>query len=421
MAIEILRPSAAGDECNISNEYGAECPDHYQNVDEASPDDYSTCVSTNQSDYERDLYNIDDSGIGSGVINHITVYCRCIGEVAPNQASLKIAIKSGTGSGAPDTVDESDEKTVTDSWASYSEQWATNPATGSAWTWDEIDKLQIGLSIRICKPPSRETFCTQVYVEVDYIAITEKTSSDLGSGSEAKVSGNPLASLSQSDTGSGTEGTPAQEATLAGAETGSGTEAILSLLGKLVSDAGSGAEGSYRDIIEGAVSSSDTGSGAEVASLLAEFERDEAGNGIESLLSRLLHNPDNGWGDDSVLTLLAALSGVETGFSADSLIARLLAAGETGLGGDKLLSREVSLIDSGSGIEIAAIYKTLLVTDGGSGLEALTSLLALITSSEAGHSSEEFGAKIITSAGASDMKLPTKTGKAGIPFKRVNL
>lgn len=422
--VETLRPNAAGDECNLGEGYeDATCPNHYQNVDEESPDEDATYVKSDSTDYHRDLYNLDNSGVADGDINKITVYARLkkYGGIAPSRTIAKIAIKSGTGSGSPDTVDESAEITITTSWTNYSQEWSTNPATSSAWTWDEIDNLQAGVALK--KYGTGEYgWCTQVYVEVDYTsAITEKTSSDSGSASDIKVSGNPLASFSQSDGGNGTEDTPAQEATLVGSETGSGMEAVLNLLGKLVSEAGVGAENSYREIVEGAVSSSDIGSGAEVSSLLAEFEQDETGEGAEALLTRLLHHADSGWGNDTVLTMLVALSGVEVGFSADSLLARLLAAGETGLGGDKLLSREVSLIDSGSGIETTAIYKILLATDGGSGLEALTSLLTLITSSEAGYSSEGFGAKIMTSPGASDMKLPTKKGRVGIPFKKVNL
>jgi hypothetical protein len=414
--VETLRPSAPGDECNITNQSGASCPNHYQNVDEASPDDGSTTVYTNNATYLRDLYNIATSGVGAGTINKITVYAIMYCESGYAYPSMKICIKAGQGNNPPDTVSESPEKQATDyTWKLYSHDWATNPKTSSAWTWEEIDNLQIGVALKRPTSYASNCFCTQVYVEVDYTAITEKTSSDSGSGSEAKVSGSPLVSLSQSDGGSGVESTPAQEATLVGSETGSGLEAILKMLGKLVSDAGSGAEDSQITIITASKSSSDTGAGTEAASLLAEFGRDETGEGVEALLARLLHHTDSGLGNDTVFNLLVVLSGVETGTGTDSLLARLLEAGETSSGMDELLSRELSLIDSGSGMENAAIYKILLATDGGGGLDALASLLALITSSEVGYSSEKLGVKIMTSPGAGDMKLPTKMGKAGVP------
>ena len=177
MATETLRPNAAGDECNINGETGCSaCPNHYDCVDEVSSDGNTTQVQTNQTNWERDFYNIVNHSVGTGVISSITVYARCWCSKVPDQNNLKIAIKSGTGAGAPDTPDESTEKTLTTSEAAYSNQWATNPATAAAWTWDEIDALQIGLVIR--KPHSVDggrSRCTQVYVEVDYITIHDET------------------------------------------------------------------------------------------------------------------------------------------------------------------------------------------------------------------------------------------------------
>ena len=80
----------------------------------------------------------------------------------PYQASLKIALKTGG------TAYESSAKTVTTSYADYSKQWSANPATGSAWTWDEIDNLHIGVSLRECEHDVYYTRCTQLYIEVEY-------------------------------------------------------------------------------------------------------------------------------------------------------------------------------------------------------------------------------------------------------------
>jgi hypothetical protein len=51
-------------------------------------------------------------------------------------------------------------------WQNYSKVWTTNPNTGSAWTWTEIDSLQIG--IRLYDDGSGQPECTQVYAEVNY-------------------------------------------------------------------------------------------------------------------------------------------------------------------------------------------------------------------------------------------------------------
>ena len=182
MATETLRPGApAGDECNIDGENGADCPNHYQNVDEAEPDGNTTDVSTFGADYLRDFYNVTDSGVGVGVINSIKVYAYCEHSGETDQVSLKIAINSGTEEGAPDTPTESTEKSVAASWAYLDNTWTTNPATTAAWTWDEIDKLQIGVSIRRASTSDHRTHVTQLYVEVDYTQELEVTS-DIDTG-----------------------------------------------------------------------------------------------------------------------------------------------------------------------------------------------------------------------------------------------
>jgi len=170
-AAEYLRPNAAGDECNIPFEWGDACPNHYLNVDEEVSDEGDTWVASafDDNSWVRDLYNTANHTAGSGVINNIVVVARCKGSVGTaGQTSLKIVIKSGTGSGNPDTISESDEKTITFSFTNYPNTWTTNPATSAAWTWDEIDRLQIGVSIRPFKLDVAETLCTQVYVVVGY-------------------------------------------------------------------------------------------------------------------------------------------------------------------------------------------------------------------------------------------------------------
>jgi len=246
--------------------------------------------------------------------------------------------------------------------------------------------------------------------------VTEKTVTDTGSGAEAKASGNPVATYSRSESGSGVEALFSRM--LGAAEAGSGAEA-WSLLATLVAtgEAGAGAEFATK-----LFSSADSGSGVESLSsrLLATSE---IGTGTETLLSRLLRHTDSGLGADAGLTLLATLARAETGSGVDIFIGLVnaLATSDTGLGIDKLLGRAISLLDTGSGQDVATLRKVFLSTDSGVGLEALTNLLALILTTEAGSASEQLRAKIMTSAGATDMKLLTKMGKARIPFKGVNL
>ena len=255
------------------------------------------------------------------------------------------------------------------------------------------------------------------------VVVTEKESSDTGSGADAKASGNPLATLSKSDAGSGAEGTPTQAANLTGTETGSGIEALVALLAIFIaSETGSGVDVVAELAQLTLKTGSDSGSGVEslVTRLLATSE---TGTGLESLLARLLHHTDSGLGSDTRLTLLAALARAEggSGLGAFTGLTAALTTAEAGSGIDELLGREITLLDAGSGLDIAILYKAFFSTDSGAGFEALVSLLALTITSEVGSGSEHLRAKIMTSPAAGDMKLPAKKGKAGIPSKGVNL
>jgi hypothetical protein len=159
---ETLRPSAAGDETNISSQF----PDsgaHWDKVAEETPDGDSTYVYTNSSVWQEDLYNIADHSTGVGTINYVKVYLECRADASPTQASVYTHIKTN------ETEYNGSEETVTTSYATYSYQWDYNPQTTQPWTWDEIDALQIGAGIR--EPTSgQNTNCTQVYAEVNYEA-----------------------------------------------------------------------------------------------------------------------------------------------------------------------------------------------------------------------------------------------------------
>ncbi len=245
------------------------------------------------------------------------------------------------------------------------------------------------------------------------VTLVEKSSSDIGAGSEAS---SPIATLSKADSGDGVETLLSRA--LGVAEVGSGAE-VWALLAVLVA---TGETGEGAEFASKLFSSADSGSGVE--SLLTRLlATSETGTGTETLLSRLLRHTDSGLGADACLTLLATLARAETGSGIDTFIGLItaLAASETGLGVDKLLDRGISLVDAGSGLDAATLYKVFLSTDSGVGLEALANLLALIIASEVGSASEQLRAKIMTSAGAYDMKLPTKMGKAEIPSKGVNL
>jgi len=148
-----------------------------------------------------------------------------------------------------------------------------------------------------------------IYCTYTTAGVTEKSSSDTGMGADAKASGNPVATLTRS-------------------EGGSGSDTIFGLLGKLTSDAGSGVDAYVSLEKPGAKTSSDTGSGIEGTPLPSAFlASSETGSGIETFIARLLAAVDTGYGVEagSVETdgLLKNLLATELGEGSDSLIAKI--------------------------------------------------------------------------------------------------
>jgi hypothetical protein len=159
---ETLRPSASGSHSNTSRSpffYS-----RYRCVDEAVADGDATYVYESGGGSALDTYNIDNRSEGSGVISSVTVYAqaRAYSAGACDNMSLQLAILTHS------TTYYGSEITLIGNagWDLYSESWATNPNTNEAWTWSEIDDLQIG--VNLYDNGSGEAQCTQVYAKVTY-------------------------------------------------------------------------------------------------------------------------------------------------------------------------------------------------------------------------------------------------------------
>ncbi len=169
MAEETLRPNAAGDEESINTVVGDGVGTHHTVVDEAIADDGTSYVRNDAGGaYQRDLYNIADSGVGAGAINKITVHFRCQVNKIPGD-KVKASIKSNV------TVADGAEKILAgdETWEDFTQEWALNPDDSAAWEWADIDALQIGISL--LGQAKQWADCTQVYVVVDYTLAPTKT------------------------------------------------------------------------------------------------------------------------------------------------------------------------------------------------------------------------------------------------------
>ena len=171
MTTETLIPNASGDENNNNywdgDSWETGTTNNYQSIDDpvATPDDDTTKIqaSGGSETWTRDLYNLPAHS-GSGTINNITIYFRIYGADAA-VGHGKAVLKSDS------TITEgTDQSNDTGGWETKSQTWTQNPVGPADWTWDDIDALQIGVSLYNSKSGKTGyiTPCTQVYVVVDY-------------------------------------------------------------------------------------------------------------------------------------------------------------------------------------------------------------------------------------------------------------
>ena len=158
-SVIVLRPDGVGSTTRLATS-GA-CGDNWECVDDITPDDNATMVQSQGGNWRTDIYSLSDPTSNSCNISSVSVHCRA------RKATLWIVGRAKLVLRTNGTDYEGPENTVTNSWTGYSSTWATNPATGIAWAWNEIEQLEAGLSLQTSSPAFRVQ-CTQVWVEVTY-------------------------------------------------------------------------------------------------------------------------------------------------------------------------------------------------------------------------------------------------------------
>ena len=158
----ILRPNAPGDLTQLIQSPSSGY--NWDKVDDVVADDGDTKVETTVYwGVKSDLYNLRnrDPLQEEGTINSIRVYIRVYGGLAPNHAYELIKIGGNIYEHSED---------MWQNWQGFAYVWTENPATVAAWTWDDINNLQIGVKL---EPPSCSvsSFCTQVSVKITYDSI----------------------------------------------------------------------------------------------------------------------------------------------------------------------------------------------------------------------------------------------------------
>jgi hypothetical protein len=228
----ILRPNANGSTIQLSK-YPI-ISSNYQCVDEATSDGDSSYVYSSAGGY--DFYGVPNHSTETGVIDSVKVY------VVARKTAIGDTVRSYPGVYTHSTAYWGDYKNLGTSYSENSYTWTTNPNTGSAWTWSEIDSMEIGVKLSTDNPGVNVPRCTQVWVEVDYTDVVAKTSSDTGSGTDSKT-GYPSVAHTRSESGSGTESCGSRDLCLT-CEFGLGTDAKVNYpaVSHARSDAGIGTE-----------------------------------------------------------------------------------------------------------------------------------------------------------------------------------
>ena len=199
MSSQVLRPQGAGAETNIAGQYPTS-GEHWDKVDEVTPDDASTYVRHNLTSYATDTYALP-AGEGVGDIDKVTVYARCYG-ISGNYNYARTVIRTHS------ILYEGDAHNLSTSWEDLSTEYTTNPNTGNPWTWTEVNDFEAGVALKSSSSGEFLAICTQVYVEVTYSSEQSKSSSDAGQGQDSVVTlwkGTEDKDAFASDAGSGVD------------------------------------------------------------------------------------------------------------------------------------------------------------------------------------------------------------------------
>ena len=147
----------------------------YPNTGESAYEDIDEVISDDDTTYLQASNTHNQSGVDLGLPNHTTETgtinsVKVYGIVRNTNARFDKTVIFGVYIGSTYS-DSNPEYIGSTSYVSKSATWTTNPDTEIAWTWDNIDDLQVVLQISfgaLGRGGEGYGRCTQLYVEVDY-------------------------------------------------------------------------------------------------------------------------------------------------------------------------------------------------------------------------------------------------------------
>jgi len=154
----VLRPTGPGAVTQLNR---SGCSANWECVAEAIADGNSSRVERLNGNYRTDTYATEDISSNSCNISKVTVFCRGQKSTIFITGYLRVVLRIGG------TDYQSSAFALNNSWTTFSQEWLLNPSTGLPWTWDDINNLEAGVSLR-SNSPWFTSKCTQVWIEVEY-------------------------------------------------------------------------------------------------------------------------------------------------------------------------------------------------------------------------------------------------------------
>ncbi len=157
MPIVTLRPNA--DHYVTLTKYPTSLSNAYEAVDEETANDDTDYIYANgTSGYG--IFELTDPSVSEGEINNVTVKAKIKAVSGTNYYYIYIKVNGTYYNGGQVYYGYS-------TYTEVSHSWATNPNTGQAWTWTDIQNLIAGVKLAVGNSSSQGR-CTQIWVEVDY-------------------------------------------------------------------------------------------------------------------------------------------------------------------------------------------------------------------------------------------------------------
>ena len=177
----IIRPNGPGSETGLDYQWPTLIGGHWDKVDDESSDGDTTYVANaagGDAEWQRDLYAIESPGTPDGMVTRVTVYFR----TRHNASAVKPCIRTH------DTVYEGNLFSQA-YWKTNSQTWINNPFTGAAWTWQEVEDLEVGITMDGSQANPDWADCTQVYVVVYHTSAPtdQRTLRPIGAGSITEI------------------------------------------------------------------------------------------------------------------------------------------------------------------------------------------------------------------------------------------